>query len=725
MPPIPKRKPTMISLDTETNGLDLRHGAKPFLVTSCDEDGNNSFWEWRVDPLTREPIVLEEDLDEIADLLSPNSTGALVLQNPKFDVQGLARLRPEFGEYWRWTDTFDTLLAGHLLASNQPHDLTTMAIIYLGVNIEPYEDAVKLACTEARRIARSKYLDWRIAKKGLPEMPSAKESVAKLDMWLPKEIAIAEDYPDDHPWYRVTAEYANADSSVTLPLFNAQRAELERRGLWEIYLERLKILPVVYKMEDRGVTISKTRLEELRTEFREESARAGRVCRSIAHSLGVELELPKSGNNGSLTSFVFGELGLPTIKASKNTGKPSLDKLTLETYEATLPANSKQLTFVKALKGKRKRDTADAYLDGYERFWLPDFESQRKTALEKLEANRAIGINSVVSIQPEWFILHCSFNPTGTDTLRWASSNPNAQNIGKQKEDCPNCLGVGCVQCDGTGEVSFNLRYAFGPAPGREWWSLDYQNIELRIPAYVSGEQAMIEIFEKPDDPPYFGSYHLMNASIIYPDLFWPLADQKGAFKKKYASTWYQYAKNFGFAVSYGAMEQSGTADRAAHKKGAQRAVMNKLKEHTKLNQRMIAHAEKHGYVETLPDKEVCPERGYPLLCSRSKWGGIMPTVPLNYMVQGTACWVMTRGMVKVQAYLDGINAELPSPDYFIVMNVHDEMVLDFPAKANRGNLPIVREVQGIMERMGDCIDVPLTVGVEYHEHTWAKGETS
>ena len=111
----------MISLDTETTGLDLRHGAKPFLVTTCNEDMVNCYWEWDVDPLTRQPIVPVEDLHEINDVIASAET--LVLQNPKFDYAALRTVmdgkdgRPKL--WWDWSKVRDTLLAGHLLASNQ------------------------------------------------------------------------------------------------------------------------------------------------------------------------------------------------------------------------------------------------------------------------------------------------------------------------------------------------------------------------------------------------------------------------------------------------------------------------------------------------------------------------------------------------------------------------------------------------------------------------------
>ncbi len=704
----------MISLDTETTGLDLRAGsARPFFITSCDELGEISYWEAEVDPETREVYWTEEDLQEIVETIE--EADGVVCQNSKFDVTAIETILPELK--WDWSKQHDTLIAGHLLASNQPHDLTSMALVYLGWNIKPLEDAIQQACNEARRIARSKYPTWKIASKGLDGMPSAKDSVWAFDMAFPKLITQAEGYAEDHPWWTVLQDYSNADSEVTLPLFKRQEQLMKERGLWEIYLERLKVLPVAFAMEKKGITLSKTRLEELKVEYKAESERAGRICTNIAKDYGYELELPKSGSNDSLHGFVFGcdvecvrcqgkgeveittnprlgaagpiltkdcpvckgelttyqpNMGLESPKKSKKTGKASFDKAVLEHFEATLPISSKPLTFIKNLKGKRSRDTALSYMEGYERFWS--------------------------TLGNDFYLLHPSLNPTGTDTLRWSSQSPNEQNISKKE--------------------GFNLRQMFGPQPGREWWSLDYQNIELRIPAYESNERVMIDLFEKPDEAPYFGSYHLMNASIIYPDLFWPIADQKGLFKKKYASTWYQWVKNFGFAFSYGCMEATG--DRSAHKAGAYQLVCNRLQEHSKLNQKMINYADKYGYVETIPDSEICPSRGYPVYCSRTNYGKISPTVPLNYHVQSTACWVMMRAMTKISEYLAKFY------DCHLIMSIHDEVVLDMPK--GRGpepwkmNLPKIRGVQKLMEAMGACISIPLTTSREYHETNWAEG---
>ena len=149
--------------------------------------------------------------------------------------------------------------------------------------------------------------------------------------------------------------------------------------------------------------------------------------------------------------------------------------------------------------------------------------------------------------------MHPSLNCCGTDTLRWSSSQPNEQNISKLE--------------------GFNLRYAFGPAPGREWWSLDAQNIELRITAYEADEEELVEVFLHPERPPYFGSYHLVVFDVLHPDLF---AKHGESCKNIFASTWYQWTKNGNFALIYGAQKE--TADRTYRVSGAYEKIRRRFR---------------------------------------------------------------------------------------------------------------------------------------------------
>src|SRR5271165_4384711 len=95
--------------------------------------------------------------------------------------------------------------------------------------------------------------------------------------------------------------------------------------------------------------------------------------------------------------------------------------------------------------------------------------------------------------------------------------------------------------------------------------------------------------------------------------------------KKKYASSYYQWIKNLDFALQYNCGEDK--ADATARRKGAYQSLKQKFSKLEELNQKYIRDANKLGYVETLPDKKINPNKGYPLLCSRGAWGKVKPTL--------------------------------------------------------------------------------------------------
>ncbi len=695
----------IISLDCETTGFDFNFGARPFFVTTCDFKGNQTFWEWDVDPFARQVRIPSDDLKGIARLI--RDADRLILQNAKFDV---AALRFAGIMDFPWDKVEDTLIAGHVLASNQPHNLTDMAMQYLHEDIEPHEKRLKQAVNEARRLVRSAYPDWAIAKEDRPDMPSAHGEPWKMDMWLPRCVAVRERYRKPslkckhttmfegreidawgtnwicceclgHRFHIVLQEYSNPDSSITGLIWREQEELLKEQDLWEIYRESMKLPPVIGSMEYRGVTYNKERSRQLSTEYAQESIHYGQVCTGIAESYGYELELPKSGNNKSLSNFVFDVLKLEPFKVSEKTLNPSLDKECMLHYEESLPTGSKQLTFIKSLLAKRANDTAIGYLASYDKFCVP-------------------------TNVKDWYRIFPSVNQTGTDTTRSSSSNPNEQSISKKKD--------------------FNLRWCFGPTPDREFFTADANNLEMVIPAFESKEEELIELFTHPEKPPYFGSYHLMIFDTLHPKWF---KEHGAAVKdhKDFKSTWYKYVKNGNFAKLYGG--QPNTVDRAYHVVGGYEMVDRRLPRIAALNDKMIAMANKLGYVETIPDKSVNPRRGYPLMCTRTEWSKVLPTVPLNYHVQGTGGWWKRKAMVRVHEFFQSLNAgekfagkKWPG-NYYIIMDIHDELAFDAPRRASREyNYPIMREVKRLMELGGEDIGIPITVSVEQHEDSWAVG---
>lgn len=672
----------LISFDVETTGLDLFHGARPFFASVTFEDDTQKWWGWSVDPMTRQVKTPQDDLDEIFEIIQ--SADSIVGQNIRFDVHAMTRLDSRFAA-WPWDKTDDTLIAAHLLGSNQQKDLTTLAVRYLKVDISKYENDLHEAVKKARSYCKRKefieeFGEWALADEDRPDMPSAGSKVWKADYWLPKVMYdrfewVREEHPE---WAILLQEYCNADTAVTMAVDKVMKSEIKRLEVEGQYRSRMQILPVIWRMEEDGLTVIEKNLDELTAHYLEVSQTNGDLCHGIAHSLGYDLVLPKTSVNKSLSTFMFDVLKVPQYRKKKaKTDNPTLDKNAMAEYLTVLPERSKGLAFVRALTKKRKVDTSLSYMESYRRFGISEG-------------------NGV-------FRLHPSINPVGTDVTRRSSSAPNEQNISKQKD-----------------EQGINLRHAFGPGPGREWWSMDYQNIELRIPAYEAGEQAMIDLFEHPDDPPYFGSNHLLAAHILWPREFEECLRKGESFKDRYKDTLYSWTKNGNFAVQYGAIKESGTADRAYHQQGAQEKIEKRLGKISDLNRFMIDHAERHGFVYTMPDKTVDPRKGYPVMCTRTEYGKIKPTVPLSYHIQGTAGWCTGKASIRTHDYLESVNRAISKRDYFIVAEVHDELVFDFPAGGKK-NLPKINKLKALMEMSGDDIGVPLTVSVSYHPHNWGE----
>lgn len=690
-----------IALDTETTGVDFAHGARPFCVTTCNDKGQIGWWEWDVHPQTRMPKVPKADLDEVWDLI--RSADRLILQNAKFDIKALGSLDKRFVTEWPWEKTHDTTLMAHLLDSKSPKNLTALAIRYAETDISSHEDELGEAVKVARRLTKKHRKTWTRAVKGHPHMPSCKGQGAwHYDYWLPaalyasvERLGLKEEryILDKHPEFKtVLLDYARKDPEVTLAAFQTMEHLIKHRRLEKWNEHRREQLPVFARMEYHGVTVSRANLKQLTKDYGEESERGRRVCVNLAKRFNYDLELPAGGVNKSLQGFIYDKLKLPKIPNPKSKTKgPSLNKDALKQYLQDLDGTSKQAAFIRALQGIRQRDTAVSYMKGYERFKVAHIGGE------------------------DWWVLFPSINMTGTDTLRGASSNPNEQNISKQE--------------------NFNLRYCFGPAPGREWWSMDAKNLELRLPAYEAKEQALIDLFEKPNDAPYFGSNHMVNFAAVYPEIWEPAMKEHGPenvaefIKKAYKSAEYQWCKNGWFAIQYGAVLKGdgwGTADRAFHKQGAHQLLFSRLNKLGDLNRYWIDFAKRNGYVETMVDRTVDTQHGYPLVVTRNRWGGVLETVPLSYHIQGTAMQWTNKGMKRCDDVLGMWRRN--GFDAWLVMQVHDEVVFDMPRRADprvspsKSNLPRARALARQLERGGDDIGVPTPVGIEYHPETYSSG---
>lgn len=631
--------------DTETTGLDVWHGCRPFFVSSCSEEGVIKFWEWDVDPFTREPIIPKEEAREVREHINGERH---VFHNTKFDARMLDRAG--LGKI-DFANVQDTLIASHVLASGESHALKDLCLQYLDIDDDDQQE-LKDAVNEARRIARREDWGWRLAGPEDPHFPAMKRSPKAgwgvMDMWLPRAVAKKLDLPEDHIFWNVCKRYAILDAERTIGLWLMQREALEEEGLYGLYETRRKTLGVTYRMEERGVTVDRRRVESGISKYTEEAARSEKLCYRFAdHSID------NLRSNKQLQGVLYGHFGLTTEKKTKQ--GYSTDAETIRSLLSGQSPRTKAYQFLKHLQNTRKFSKAVDYLTSYKDFGV---------AIKGCD---------------DWFTIHASFNETGTATTRLSSSNPNAQNISKQDD--------------------FNLREVFGPMPGRVWYSIDYENIELRIFAYESGDKNLIKAFEDGY------SVHLIIAELLHPKEFAECGGGE-AFKKKYKATLYQWVKNGNFSLIYGASPRK--ADATYRVPGAYDRIRKNLPLIDKFISRQSNDARTKGYVTTLG--------GYRLQVPRGE-----PHKAANYFVQGSAGWAMVLALVRCDEYLRGINADIGRDEYYMNMTIHDELDFDFPAR--KGNTPKIRRIKQLMEQSGDDLGLPTPVDVEIIKKTWANGE--
>lgn len=639
------KKQTLVALDTETTGLVFRHGCKPFFVSTCDEHGSIRYWKWKVDPIDRTPIIPQDDCQELQSIID-DPTNRFVLHNAKFDVLALQSI----GIKWSaWDRTEDTHLASHCLASNEPHGLKDLGIRYLDID-DSDESALQKAVNQARTKARA--LGWRIAKKNDAHWPWAKTGTWwKCDMWLPAAVASFLEYPKKHPWYTLLDKYAITDAERTIALWMVFSEALSDEDLIDQYIKRRRLLPVVYRMEEHGITIQQSRLQKLRKEFLHDAKTHEVVCKKLS-----PIPVDNLASSKQLQKVLFDKKGF-RLTPTKETPGSKIDQPNfsttaedLEPYLDKLDKNSRAWHFVNSLFLTRRNQKAIEYLDSYQLAALP-------------------------TSWKNYTRLHSTFNIAGTDTTRFSSNNPNNQNVSKKE--------------------GFNLRQIFCPPPGFEWYAFDYNNIEMRIFAYQSGDQKLIKAFEDGY------SVHLIFAELLYPKEFEECLKKGWDFKKKYKSTLYQWVKNGNFSLIYGAGKTK--ADKTYHLAGAYDRIRKRMPEIDRFMRAKYEEATTKGYVTTLG--------GYRLLVPKNG-----PHKAVNYYVQGSAGWAMLLAMLRIDEYIQALGNE-----YGLVMTIHDELDIEMPIHIR--NLKVVEKCKSLMELSGKDLGLDLPVEVNRITDNWASEE--
>ena len=331
-------------------------------------------------------------------------------------------------------------------------------------------------------------------------------------------------------------EYACEDADITLKLKNVFEPKLKEEGCYDLFREvEMPLMPVLAWMERNGVCIDTEALKETSTLYTKEMNRLEEEIHALA---GEPFNIASPKQVGEV---LFEKLKISEKPKKTKTGQYVTSEEVLETLRTRHPIVEKILEH----RGLKK--LLGTYID----------------ALPKL-------------INPETGHIHTSFNQTITTTGRLSSSNPNLQNIPVRNEE------------------GKEIRKAFIPEPGCEFFSADYSQIELRIMAHLSGDPHMIEAFREGYD------IHAATAAKIYKK---PLEEVTREERSK--------AKTANFGIIYG-ITVFGLAERMNVSRAEAKELIDgyfitypKVKEYM---QKSIETAREKGYTETIyhfPDETI------------------------------------------------------------------------------------------------------------------------
>jgi len=257
---------------------------------------------------------------------------------------------------------------------------------------------------------------------------------AQAKLWL-----LASDFTnptlDDILAYTKKMKFADADAELSKLLASTGRLEAVYKNIEE------PLIPVIEKMEKRGVLVDPVMLAKLATKYR---AELEALEKNIYKDAGREFNISSPKQLGEV---LFDELKLIPDKQKKTAGgQRSTRESELEKLRGQHPIISDILEY------RELKKLLSTYIDNLP----PMLDSEHR--------------------------LHAEFLPAGTTTGRMASQNPNLQNIPLHSE---------------RGQM---IRHAFIAPSGFELVSLDYSQIELRLAAILSGDEKLCTIFKSGRD---------------------------------------------------------------------------------------------------------------------------------------------------------------------------------------------------------------------------------
>jgi DNA polymerase I len=428
------------------------------------------------------------------------------------------------------------------------------------------------------------------------------------------------------------ARYAAEDADIALRLAEMFEQKLEDLPALKKLAEDLEtpLIDVLVEMERNGVSVDPAVLKEQSLAMGE---RIAELHKRVMTEAGVEFN-PDSPKQ--LGDVLFNKLKLRVVK--KNKTGPSTDVEVLEKLAAEHPVPKLILEYRSLMKLK------NTYLDN-----LTDY------------------------VNPATKRIHASFNQTGAATGRLSCSDPNLQNIPIRTDE------------------GRRIRLAFVPGSSQNvLLTADYAQIELRVLAHFTREEALVRAFEADED------VHRTVAAEVF-----SVKPEEVTREQR------NQAKIVNFGIIYGvsayglARRIDGMSVQAA---GELIASYNKrFPTIPRFLQKCVMEAQEHGYVETmLGRRRPIPDISSGVLAIRNG----AERMAINSVVQGSAADLIKIAMLNVYRRL--MRENRPSK---ILIQVHDELVFETPADRVEEEAAIVREeMVNAGKQLG--LSVPLKVEV-------------
>jgi len=639
-----------LGIDTETTGAELFHGCRPFAVSLRFDTGRKLWFDWKVNPVNRWVLYEPDDLYRIKTLLE-DTNHRLVFHNAIFDLTALWMAMKDCGidldVESLWDRIEDTMLAHHAIDSGGKHGLKDIGIM-LGIG-DTDQSELREAVQTVRGYAER--LGWKIAS--LQTFPWARKSLKDekgdgwwvADMFLPAAYIyyLQEREPgqwDDHDWLYLVQRYCEGDTLRTLVAWKSLMLALEQQGLTRHYRRRLKLLPIIFRGRKYGIGLLE---HEIPGEMERCKALSEQFRRDAQNILGWDHYNPNSPRDAANAFYEHFQQPINhwTDGGQKGIPQPATDRdAVLEIMQANEP-DSPVYRFAVAHLSAKKLAKAVTDLDRYKR----------------------AAINGK---------LYPDTNITGTATLRFSMSNPSMQNIGKDQE----------AFIEELKHFDVSLRKMFGPSPGREWWAVDGQQLQLVIFAYLCGEQSMIEAIQRGM------KFHVFMQEQIFGDKY-----VRGDDGQK------RIAKNVNFGFIFGA--QPKKIETTARRPGLWKLLKELFPSAIRYIETNKRKASREGCVYTAG--------GYKLTLGNDK-----PHAATNYIIQGTEGEIIQLAMILCEEYL-----LTHCPDAYIAMNVHDELVFDFPEGEGDAH---IASLMMLMEEAGRQLGIPYRVEAKYISKRWSEG---